>query len=613
MSARNGNYCAMRAAGFTKVAHQRKPLAKWSIILVLAAAWAWFGLTAGRTPPSDTLYQTLGALTMSGAFDNAALEGDVNREVARFAGVALTAVGLLFGFSGAVGRSFARLWMLGAGGHVVITGEGAAALALARSCRAAGDCVVLIARDLAPETGWSLRQSGIILIEGDPSHADTLRSARAGHAAHAVALTDDDAENLRIEATLRALVPAGRRKPLAAHVSVRAPLLLMEAREMRMLAQREWDGLSDAQKKRQRPTVDPRSFSLDELEARALLARHGAEILDLADRQARERLHLLFFGFDAAAEAIAVRALMSLWSVRFGPPRLTVVTPDAKAAAEGFAARYPHAQAHEVWRADVAFVGFDWARASLESDLVDRLDRERGPPAATFVSTGADGQNIQLALGLMRLANQRRIWAAPIFMKEAMQSEFSRQFASGDRTEALDAYLQAFGAVEQTATRANIVEGVLDKGAAVAQRLYEQNMSGRDVDMRALEAMGKGWGAVPETYRNANRAAVDSALVKLWDAGWRPARAGERGDDNPQLDAGLMMRLAEIEHARWMAERLLSGWRPGPARDNRLMVHNNIVAWSTLTEELRLRDVDQVRAAAQVARALFPHGFVRRA
>ncbi len=615
MASRNGNFQAMRAAGFTKVAHQRKPLWKWAIILALAALWAGFGWLAGRAQaPSDTIYQTLGALTMSSSrFEDAGVNGDQFREVARFAGFALTAVGLLFGFSGAVGRSLARFWMIGASGHVVIAGEGPAALALARSCREARDAVVLIARGLEPETAWSLRQSGIVLIEGDPTHVDTLRSAHADRAAHLVALSDDDTENLRIEAALRACTSARRKRPLAAHVSIRAPLLLMEAREIRMLAQREVDAMSEADRKRNRPpAIDPRAFSIDEISARALLAGHGAEILDLADIQNRERLHVVLFGFDAAAEAIAVRTLMSFWSARFGAPRLTVVTPDGADTAAAFAARYPQAQAHDIWKADIAFVSRDWTRASIDPAFLDTITAERGQPAAVVVSTGSDGQNIQLALALMRTANMGRVWAAPIFMKETMQSEFSRQFALGDHTVAIDAYLRAFGAVETVATRAFIIDGVLDRGAAIAQRLYDQNMARHDVDMRALEAVGRTWRGVPETYRNANRAAVDSALVKLWDAGWRPATdADGAGGVHPPIDDAMLRRLSEVEHARWIAERLLSGWQPGK-RDNRLMMHDNIVDWGTLTSELQERDADQVRAAAKVARALFPKGFVRR-
>lgn len=611
MASRYGDFWAMRAAGFTKVAHQRKPRVKWAIILLLALLWAGFGLFGWieKRAPSDALYSTLGALAMTGGYEGAGGDGNWKLEIARFSGLLLTAVGLLFGFSGAVGRSFARLWMMGASRHVVIAGENPAALALARSCRekpGKEDAVVVIARGLEPETAWSLRQSGVILIEGDPTHADTLKSARAGHASHVVALSDDDTENLRIEAALRALQKKGRRR-LAAHVAIGAPLLLMEAREMRMLAERE----APAQKKRSKGVIDPRPFSLDEVAARALIARHSPEILDLAASQKRERLHIVVFGFDATAEAVVLRTLMSLWSASFGAPRVTVIAPDAADARLHFLARYPQADAYDVWRADIQFTPFDWTRRSLDGAFLDEIEQARGPASAVVVSTGSDGQNIQLALGIMRTANMRGVWAAPIFMKETTQSEFSRQFASGDRTpDVLDAYLQAFGAVEAVATRALIIEGVLDRGAGVAHRLYEEQMMHRDVDMRELEAVKKTWDEVPETYRNANRAVADSALVKLWDAGWKPTEE-KGGEVHPSIAPDMLEKLSYVEHGRWVAERLLSGWRPGK-RDNKLMLHDNIAPWEALSDELKARDADQVRAAAKVARALNPKGFVRR-
>lgn len=614
MAARYGDFWAKRAAGFTKLAHQRKPFVKWAVILVLAALWIGFGILGWREKGmsiSDALYRTIGALTMSGGYEDAAGDAIFYREVARYAGLLLTVVGLVFGFSGAVGRSFARFLMIGASRHVVIAGEGPAALALARSCRGADDAVVLIARGLEPETAWSLRQSGVILIEADPTHVDALKSARAQNAAHVVAFSDDDTENLRIEASLRAL-PTKRRRRLAAHVAIAAPLLLMEAREMRMMAEREMSD-DDKKKRARRGHIDPRPFSLDELAARSLVTTYAPDILDMADKQNREKLHIVLFGFDATAEAVAVRTLMSLWSARFGEPRVTVVTPDAADARAHFFARYPQADAHGIWKADIDFVGLDWTRRSLDGDFLAQLDAARGPASAVVVSTGSDGENIQLALGLVRTANTRQMWAAPIFMKESTQSEFSRQFASGDTTpDVLDAYLQAFGAVESTATRALIINGMLDRGAAIAHRLYEEEMTHRDVDMRELEAVKKTWDEVSETYRNANRAVADSALVKLWDAGWRPGpTGGQSGEVHPAIAPDVMAKLSVVEHGRWIAERLLSGWRPG-ARNNKLMMHDNIVGWDALTPELQERDADQVRAAAKVARALHPKGFVRR-
>jgi hypothetical protein len=80
--------------------------------------------------------------------------------------------------------------------------------------------------------------------------------------------------------------------------------------------------------------------------------------------------------------------------------------------------------------------------------------------------------------------------------------------------------------------------------------------------MKELQSAMRDWADVLETYRAANRAVADAAMTKLWDAGWRPAKKGERGDTAPSIPSALTDRMAQREHDRWMAERLMSGWRP---------------------------------------------------
>jgi hypothetical protein len=619
MSGRNGNIWAMRAAGFTKLSNQRKPMMKWSVMLILALIWAaagYLGWMEEKSTASDAIYKTIGALTVQDAYGTSPNQFHA---MGRFAGVALPFVGLIFAFSGQLGEAIARLFLLGAKGHVVIAGATPAALALARSARltkGARDAVIVIGRGLAPETAWSLRQAGIVFIDGDPTHHDTLRSARAQWAHHVVALSDDDTENLRVEAALRVVVGEKQRKhPLAAHISIRAPQLLQEAREMRAFAhgEREKAAKASSANSRAQPPIDPRPFALEEIAARDLIVRYATSMLQLAETQKHPRPHLVIFGFDATAEAVAVRAFMSLWSMHFSAPRVTIVTPNPAAAEMRFSARYPQARAHAVWSADIAFHAFDWAHRSLDHTVLADVEGARGPVNGVVVSTGGDAENIQLALALMRTANLQKMWPVPIFMKETMESDFSRQVASGDRTpNELDAYLQAFGADESTASRSVIVDGDLDRGAAIAHKIYLEDMANKaNVDTQQLEAMTRTWDNVPETYRAANRATADNALIKLWDMGWKPA-AGAKGTLEPPIEPALMARLAEVEHARWVAERLMSGWRPGLERNNRLMVHPNIVGWDQLADDIKKRDETQVRAAALIARATNKKGFIRR-
>jgi hypothetical protein len=608
MAQKYANSWSRAAASLTALSHTQAGVIRWGVVILLTLVWIGGGFWVWRELPfSEALYRTLSAVGMWDEYFNA---HEPMLEVVRFAALAAPVVGLLFAFSGQLGRSLARIFNLGAAHHIVVAGDSPAALSLAQDCRKRKDSVILIADQLAEETALGLRRKGVIVLEGDATQIETLRTARAHHAAHVVAYEPDDTSNLQVEAAVRRLVGDARRKPpIGVHVATRSAMLLKEAREMRSAQMRK--GKAGA------PPIDPKPFSLEEMAARALVQKESATLLSLAQQLGQDRVHIVFFGFDVAAEALAERVLMSLWSAHFEAPRITVLAPDPGSVEAGFRARHREAFAHpEIWAADVVFMPFDWDVASIGAELLDAVEQARGKPAAIVVSTGADPGNIHLAIAVKRACNNGLRWPVPIFMRETSQSEFSQQYAKGDDTPELDAYLQAFGAHQLNSTRARVIDGVLDQGAAIAHEHYNKGLGKRDaMSMRELQSAMKDWSDVLETYRAANRAVSDAAMTKVWDAGWRPAAKGEKGDTAPAVAPELMEKVARREHDRWMAERLLSGWRPtaeGEQRNNDLMSHDKIVGWEGLSEADRNNDVVQVRAAMDVARLMHKEGFVRR-
>lgn len=598
------------AAGLTAMSHTRAGAFRWGVVILLTLIWIGGGLYLWRGEGTlEAIYRTLSAVSMWDEYFDA---DEPLREVVRFAAIAAPAVGLLFAFSGQLGRSLARIFNLGAKHHVVIAGDSPAALSLALDCRKHHDAVILIAQGLPDETALGLRRKGVIVLEGDATHLETLRTARAHYAAHVVAFEPDDTANLQIEAAVRRLVGNAKRKPpIGVHVATRSAMLLKEAREMRSAQMRSGKAVMN---------IDPKPFSLEEMSARALIQTQSQTILSLAQQSGQDRVHIVFFGFDGGAEAVAERVLMSLWSAHFEAPRLTVLTKNADIAEAGFRARHREAFAHpHIWSADISFMSFDWDAESIGHDVLDKVEQARGKPTALVVSTGSDPGNIHLAIALKRACNHRLRWPVPIFMRESSQSEFSQQYAKGDDTEELDAYLQAFGSHQINATRARILDGWLDRGAAIAHEHYQKGLGERDeMSMKELQAATRDWSDVLETYRAANRAVSDAAMTKVWDAGWRPATKedGLKGDTSPSVPEELQERMAIREHDRWMAERLMSGWRPtleGEARNNDLMAHNKLIPWEALTEADKNNDAVQVRAAMNVARLLHREGFVPRA
>jgi ppGpp synthetase/RelA/SpoT-type nucleotidyltranferase len=75
---------------------------------------------------------------------------------------------------------------------------------------------------------------------------------------------------------------------------------------------------------------------------------------------------------------------------------------------------------------------------------------------------------------------------------------------------------------------------------------------------------------------------------------------GIRKSDNPKifhLDESFtnIDRLAQLEHARWNAERLLAGWRYGATKDIKKKLNPYIVKWDDLSDEIRKWDYDPIK------------------
>jgi RyR domain len=54
--------------------------------------------------------------------------------------------------------------------------------------------------------------------------------------------------------------------------------------------------------------------------------------------------------------------------------------------------------------------------------------------------------------------------------------------------------------------------------------------------------------------------------------------------------------LSQLEHQRWMRERIDAGWTYGEPRDNKRKIHPDLRDWADLSEEVRDKDRDAIRS-----------------
>jgi len=60
--------------------------------------------------------------------------------------------------------------------------------------------------------------------------------------------------------------------------------------------------------------------------------------------------------------------------------------------------------------------------------------------------------------------------------------------------------------------------------------------------------------------------------------------------------------LSQVEHGRWVVERLFSGWRYGETKDVAARKSPYLVRWEELPEQVREYDREAVRAIPEVLR-----------
>jgi ppGpp synthetase/RelA/SpoT-type nucleotidyltranferase len=111
-----------------------------------------------------------------------------------------------------------------------------------------------------------------------------------------------------------------------------------------------------------------------------------------------------------------------------------------------------------------------------------------------------------------------------------------------------------------------------------------------------LPANMKPWDKLEETFRMANREQAKYSVDILQACGFKVKKAEGTPAIFEGFTDGEVERMAEMEHGRWNVERLRDGWRYGKDRDDAKKIHNYLVSWSQLPEEIKMYDREAVRA-----------------
>ncbi len=134
----------------------------------------------------------------------------------------------------------------------------------------------------------------------------------------------------------------------------------------------------------------------------------------------------------------------------------------------------------------------------------------------------------------------------------------------------------------------------LDRMAVILHEGYRPHA---DALRKVSESM-LSWKQLPEVYRKSSRAQAAFSLLILRAAGYEVAPAPGGPAARAAAPPGFERKAAEMaerEHGRYTAERLVAGWRRGP-RDPAKRTNPTLVPWDELPEGEREHDYTAVRS-----------------
>lgn len=452
-------------------------------------------------------------------------------------------------------------WVRRRGEHLVLAGGPPLAPALVESEARARRPTLLWVDD--PAAGWigEAGNAGAPHVPATGTHGgvDTLGLARARAA---LLIHDDDGRNIGLAAAV--LEQAAKERPPGDPLAVLARVDDLDLRAS--IADRFRAGADHA-------IARLRLLSLPDLIARRLFVDAPLDAFVRVEEGARLVLAL---GFSPLVESYALRLLAGGHHRDGTRPRLVALTPDAEACERVFRARRPGADT----LSPVLFEQAAIDRPALLRGVLDTAIERYGAPVAILIDPGDEARALALAFAAESWFRDRGMIAPPIHARigpcpDARLGGMIRRLGGADWLADPEALLQ-----EEHDALARSIHDVYYEGRLAA---------GHDDGSHASIAE---WEALPEGMRDDNRLVADCYRLKLRDIG---ARLTHGTAATFHLEPEELEELARAEHDRWMAAKLVGGWKHGDTRDDARKLHPDMVGYDALSEAVKDLDREQIR------------------
>lgn len=451
--------------------------------------------------------------------------------------------------------------------------------------------VVVIEKNPNAELVARAEELGAEIVTGDATSTKTLLDAGVLRATGVFALCGDDNTNCEIATQVAALVRKGspRHQPLLCSVHM-SDIDLRE--KLQAIAP---DSLGGAR-------VNLHFFDLFDVEARRLLLSdlpldHGGVSAD-EDR----RVHLIIVGLGRMGRAVALRAARLghfANAVESSNLRLKLSIVDTSARSRVERLKYYHPQFEAVCELKVHEADVE---TSAMKELVDGWLEDGGTITSLVLCLEDEGRAAAAAINHMHALKRR---GSRLGLRLARRTGLASVMDHARKQGVADAVVP-FGMIADGCCHTAFTE---DERERLAQEVHRDFVSKQHGSRDPLDPSMRQWRDLREALRASNRQQAEHIDIKLRAIGCEAVpqedarlavAAFEEGNDGP----GEVELLAQMEHNRWCAERMLDGWTYAPVKDVDKRRSPFLVPWAQLDEDTREWDRNAVRAIPAILAAV---------
>jgi len=463
--------------------------------------------------------------------------------------------------------------------------KGALAIDLALSM-VATQPVVLSLKSVDEGKRLKLWEAGVTVLTRDMAMADMLQATGAKRASMLIAMRDHYGDNITL--TRAAMAPRLGNPSLECKCLIEP---LSVKRNFRLEDYFETESL---------PRI--RVFNESELIARRVLQAyppdHPVAASDL------EGVHVLLVGLGSVGQSILLQ-LARIGHYRSGKkPKATVIDRNVKLQWQQMLEAYPQLE---------SLLSVETQELAIEEVSADDLDRwlfDERLVTIAYVCTRDEIANLRVArllLAQMQLrASEGHARVADVVALDPPGGCVLSDYAQYGQH---PGYFHLFSLVGSNRDqRAKEGEGagnlLLDVDDSRARQFHEGYCTKDRLECannpgQKPKPFNRPWADLPETARDANRITADHFEVKMRAVGCRVVSRSD-GSEPTALSPEELELLARMEHNRWVADRLLDGWKHDAVRCNKRKLHPSLVPYDELTEPIKQLDRDSVLQMVEI-------------